>query len=300
MLLAPQLPAGADLRGGAGQAGEELDREKAEGDKDLPDERVRLLILSLDPGRQQTKVAKVLGNSLSFVGAQPPAQSPQPLPEKLGPSWPGLALSTHSSHSHLYPEEPAMKVRVTIPDSGPRLAPGQFILWRGVRMETEFTVDRIFDIAGDLERRGAAYYQQAAGVASRQESRELFLLLARMEEDHQRTFASMKAKLSAELGSRSSEGGSKEALDYLGLFADGEVFDIQQGASAHLRDTSSLSEILTHAIAMERDSIAFYIGIKEMVPESSGKEQIDRIIREEMKHARLLSDELVSLRRAGG
>ena len=48
------------------------------------------------------------------------------------------------------------------------------------------------------------------------------------------------------------------------------------------------------AIDLEKESIVFYQGMKEFVPESLGKNKINDIIKEEMKHIRILSNKLVS------
>ena len=53
-------------------------------------------------------------------------------------------------------------------------------------------------------------------------------------------------------------------------------------------------EILKSAIEAEKDSIVFYLGMKEAVPENLGKDRIETIIKEEMGHIRVLSRELVS------
>ena len=53
-------------------------------------------------------------------------------------------------------------------------------------------------------------------------------------------------------------------------------------------------EILKSAIEAEKDSIVFYLGMKEAVPENLGKGRIETIIKEEMGHIRLLSKELVT------
>jgi len=46
---------------------------------------------------------------------------------------------------------------------------------------------------------------------------------------------------------------------------------------------------------LEKDSIVFYVGIKEAIPPDWGKAKIDAIIREEMGHISLLDDKLSSL-----
>jgi len=58
-----------------------------------------------------------------------------------------------------------------------------------------------------------------------------------------------------------------------------------------------MEEILKKAILAEKDSIVFYLGMKEMVPVNSGKTKIDAIIKEEMVHIKLLSSKIVALKK---
>ena len=62
--------------------------------------------------------------------------------------------------------------------------------------------------------------------------------------------------------------------------------------SDKLTGRESLEEILQTAIGLEKDSITFYLGIREMVPEKLGKDKVDRIIKEEMSHVVMLTEEL--------
>jgi len=58
-----------------------------------------------------------------------------------------------------------------------------------------------------------------------------------------------------------------------------------------------MKEILKAAILAEKDSIVFYLGMKEMVPEDFGKAKIDIITKEEMSHIKLLSTRLAALKK---
>jgi rubrerythrin len=80
-----------------------------------------------------------------------------------------------------------------------------------------------------------------------------------------------------------------ESVLYLRALADTRVF------FEKAIDTSSMREILKDAITAEKDSIVFYLGMREMVPEKMGKARMDAIIKEEMGHIRLLSKELAAL-----
>jgi rubrerythrin len=57
-----------------------------------------------------------------------------------------------------------------------------------------------------------------------------------------------------------------------------------------------LEEILTTAIGLEKDSILFYVGLKDLVPPKYGQEKIDDIIRQERKHVAQLTNHRKKLR----
>jgi rubrerythrin len=45
---------------------------------------------------------------------------------------------------------------------------------------------------------------------------------------------------------------------------------------------------------LEKDSIAFYTGIREVIPEAWGRDKMEGIIKEEMSHIRLLGERLAA------
>lgn len=55
-------------------------------------------------------------------------------------------------------------------------------------------------------------------------------------------------------------------------------------------------EVLDLAITFEKDSVVFYSTMKNAVPESFGKVQIDALINEEIKHIAILAREKEKLR----
>ena len=44
----------------------------------------------------------------------------------------------------------------------------------------------------------------------------------------------------------------------------------------------------------EKDSIAFFVGLKELIPENFGRDKVEELIKEEMKHIRWLNDKRIS------
>lgn len=55
-------------------------------------------------------------------------------------------------------------------------------------------------------------------------------------------------------------------------------------------------KVFRQAINREKASIAFSLGMKELVPENREKEKIDSINKEEMKHIKFLSNKLAALK----
>ena len=167
-------------------------------------------------------------------------------------------------------------------------------------MSYDFSADEIFEIAEQIERNGVRFYRQMAENISNKDIRELFLDFATMEVDHEKAFSTMRADLSnkeREMVVFDPEG---EASLYLRTLADMRVFDKKAeedfALPADLPEKEKNVKIFREAINREKDSIVFYLGMKELVPENLGREKIDGIIQEEMKHIRLLSTKLAALK----
>jgi rubrerythrin len=157
-------------------------------------------------------------------------------------------------------------------------------------MAFDFNAKDIFEMAKQIERNGVKFYQTASANINGEKEKQMLLSLAKMEEQHEKTFAEMEAALKEKETSSTVFDPEDESALYLKALADTRVFFEKEV------DTSSMKSILKEAIGAEKDSIVFYIGMKDLVPEQSGKKRIDDIIKEEMGHIRLLSKELVVLR----
>ncbi len=167
-------------------------------------------------------------------------------------------------------------------------------------MSYDFSADEIFEMAEQIERNGARFYRKMAENISDKSIRELLLDFAAMEDDHERVFASMRADLSDKEREPRVFDPEDEAALYLRALADLRVFNEKAEDGFVLPEDLSESEkgikVFREAIKQEKDSIVFYLGMKGLVPESLGREKIDSIIKEEMKHIRLLSNKLASLK----
>jgi hypothetical protein len=109
-----------------------------------------------------------------------------------------------------------------------------------------------------------------------------------MEVEHEKIFANLRSELSGNEKASTAFDPVDESVLYLRALADTKVFFEKE------IDFSSMKSVLKEAIQTEKDSIVFYLGMKEMVPEKYGKDKLDKIIKEEMGHIKLLSKELVA------
>ena len=154
-------------------------------------------------------------------------------------------------------------------------------------MSYDFNADEVFEMAEQMERNGRIFYRTAADNTEDAANKEFLLGLAAMEDQHEKTFKAMRAELSDREKASTVFDPEGEAALYLRALADTRVFFEKE------IDVTSLKGILKSAIEAEKDSIIFYLGMKEAVPENLGKGRLDNIIKEEMGHIKLLSKKLV-------
>jgi rubrerythrin len=161
-------------------------------------------------------------------------------------------------------------------------------------MVVPFNADEVFEMAEQIERNGAKFYRAAAEKFP--DLKSLFLDLARMEDEHEKTFAAMHAKLSGEELEAPVYDPDGEALMYLRVMSDGHVFDLRTDLAEQLAGKETSADILRMAMGAERDSIAFYVGLRESVSQKAGKDKVQAIIREEMGHMAILGEKLKELK----
>lgn len=163
-------------------------------------------------------------------------------------------------------------------------------------MSIYFNADEIFQMAEQIERNGSAFYRRAASLAVRSVTAQFFLKLAVMEEEHEKIFARMRADLSERERTAPVSDPEDQASLYLQAWADGQVFDVRTNPAERLKGKEKAEDILQMAIGLEKDSIVFYLGMKEAIPQRLGRSRADGIIKEEMRHIATLSRELETLR----
>jgi rubrerythrin len=156
-------------------------------------------------------------------------------------------------------------------------------------MYHKFNAKEILEMAELIEKNGHEFYKKAAEDVKDADIKTFLLDLAEMELKHEVTFQEMKAGLTSKEKADVVFDPDDEAALYLQALADTRVFFEKN------IDTSSAQEVLKEAITAEKESIVFYLGMRDMVPDDAGKAKINGIITEEMSHIQVISAKLLTL-----
>jgi len=165
-----------------------------------------------------------------------------------------------------------------------------------MKMSITFNAFEIFEMAEQIERNGVKFYRKAAKNISDQNVCQMLLDLADMEVEHEKTFADMRKQLSDEARELRVFDPENELALYLQAMANGHVFNLNKDLSEQLKGNETAEEILKLAIDAEKDSIVFYLGLKDFVPVKAGKDKVEAIIKEEMAHIAVLNRRLPVLK----
>ena len=146
----------------------------------------------------------------------------------------------------------------------------------------------VYEIAGQIEKNGAGFYKRAAEIFDEPVVHKIFLRLADWELKHEKIFAGMKKQYS-ELNPDAKALKSEQTLPEAKVMAGLAVFGIRPNPADELSGKEGLSDVLRRAVEKEKDSIVFYSGLKDFAFDDSTKDKIDEIIREELRHIKILS-----------
>lgn len=151
-----------------------------------------------------------------------------------------------------------------------------------------YNVDEVFALAEQIERNGAAFYRRGAEIARNPQVKKLMEELAAWEDGHEKVFSRIRAQLSDDERSARAFDPEGDTDMYLAAMAGQHVFSTDKSPETMLRGSESPAEILDIALRFERDSILFFVGMKEAIPDRLGSTDVDHILREEFGHVAYL------------
>ena len=162
-------------------------------------------------------------------------------------------------------------------------------------MPITFNANEIFEMAEEMERNGARFYRKAAENASDNQTKQMLLDMADMEDGHLATFQEMREELSGQEKGWTVFDPDNQSVLYLQAMADARGYEGKITPNEELTGRETPKEILETALNSEKESVVFYFGLKSLVPPKAGREKVEAIIIEELSHITTLLNKLKSL-----
>ncbi len=135
------------------------------------------------------------------------------------------------------------------------------------------------EVAIEIERNGRDFYEQAAGKLKNKESRNVLLLLASREQEHETTFL----HILGHLGGYNPSQIFREHSQYVRDLAGSIIFAGKKAQELMGKKTMTDIEAAETGIGFEKDSIIFYSEIIGMLPKED-QNIVNVVINEEKNH----------------
>jgi rubrerythrin len=159
-------------------------------------------------------------------------------------------------------------------------------------METKFNVFEILQIAEKIERNGAKFYLNTAELLDDPEVRDTCYKLATWKARHEKVLAQRRKRFSEKTGEFGTFDPDNYVLSNPHVMAGLAVFATKTGSLKGPLDKENRQEIFKDAIRRAREAIFFYRGLKDFARDPASREMIDKLIKEENRHIRLLTEQL--------
>ena len=157
-------------------------------------------------------------------------------------------------------------------------------------MEETLTADYVLQLAEQIERNGQKYYFAAAQIY--EGGRGIFLDLAQVELEHEKTFAGMRARLALKPAPPIDEDGN--LAHYIRNLAAGTFFEFGADPTVVFRENDTPQNIIWGAVGLEKETILFYEGVERIMPNPDDRKTVDAIIEAEVSHIGILAKFLQS------
>jgi rubrerythrin len=159
----------------------------------------------------------------------------------------------------------------------------------GATTSIDFNADEIFQLGIRIETNGKQFYETMAKNTLDPSVKGLFLELSRWESQHQQFFENLRKALPHSAKREILFDPQGESSLYMQAMAESHVFIKSKDIHGMASKCKTPQEALDFAIIFEKDSVVFFTTMKRVVPEHLGKDKIDLLINEEIKHISILT-----------
>lgn len=157
-------------------------------------------------------------------------------------------------------------------------------------MSHYLSIDEILQIAVQIEENGARFYAEAARTVKDSSAGETFFKLSEFEKEHKKYFLFLKDNLTQVERETTTYDPYGESMQYLADIANNAVSGFK--SPDKMLKKPALNDIIKSSIDMEKESIVFYTGLRQIISDKSGKEKLEEIVREEISHIAILNNVL--------
>jgi rubrerythrin len=159
-------------------------------------------------------------------------------------------------------------------------------------METKFNVFEVLQIAEKIEHNGARFYLETAEQLDDAELRDTCYKLATWKARHEKILAQRRKRFSEKTGEFGTYDPNNYVLSNPHVMAGLAVFATKKSSLKGPPGRENRQEIFKDAIRRSKEAIVFYRGLKDFTRDPSSEDVIEKIIKEELRHIRLLDEEL--------
>ena len=118
-------------------------------------------------------------------------------------------------------------------------------------MKPIFNIEEIFDIAIQMEKNGAEFYNNAKDNTDDAETKQFLSELILMEKEHEKLFVSMKNEIHGDNNSSAYYDPDGDAALYLKTYVNNQVFKAENGIEGLLNGNESFKEVLKIAVKLQ-------------------------------------------------
>ena len=159
-------------------------------------------------------------------------------------------------------------------------------------METKFNVFEILEIAERIDHNGAIFYLKTAELFDDPELKNIYYLLANWRARHEKILTQRRKRFSEKTGEFGTFDPDNYVLSNPNVMADLTVFSHKPDSSGRLTGAESREQIIKDAARRAKEAVFFYDGLKDFARDPASKSAVDKIIKEENHHIRLLNEQL--------
>jgi len=162
-------------------------------------------------------------------------------------------------------------------------------------MPIVFNADEVIGMAMEIERNGQKFYERGAEIVSEPAVKKLMTDLVEWEKGHEQLFQGLREELTDDERASTAFDPDGEMELYVKAMAGEHVFTKKTAPATLISEGDSAADVLHKALDMERDSVIFYVAIKNAVPKRLGADKVEALIREEMSHIAYLQKQIEAL-----